>query len=291
MMDRVNPHLVEGLAWTSLAVNGALAAVKLTTGLWAGSRALMADGVNNLLDLVAGCAVLAAIRIARRPADAEHRYGHRRAETVAALFVAGLMLVAAVEVAMGAVRALWQPAGLAAPAPLALWVAAGAAAVKGGLALLKERVGRQSVSDALTAAAADDLADVLATLAVIFGIAGARLGAPWLDPVAGLAVAALILRGAWRVARDGAHLLMDGFDLSELEGIRRRVTPVPGVRRVRDVRARRSGPAVHVDVVITVDRELSVVDGHAIAQRVEDDLARHLGHAEVMVHVEPDRPR
>lgn len=273
-------------ALLGLAAYLLLAGLKLGVGVWGRSRALVADAVNNLSDVAASVAVLVGIWVARQPADRVHRYGHGRAETVAALVVATLMAVAGLEVALGSVRAALASPGEP-PAPAAVWVAGGSAAVALTLGQYLHYLGRRTGSHALRAQAHDLLADAAASAAALAGAAGARLGYRWLDPVAGLAVAAFILRTAFRLGAEGACLLMDGFDADRLDRIARRVAAVDGVRAVYEVRARQLGPAVRVDVTIGVDPHLTVAEGHAVAERVEEALAADLGVEGAMVHVEP----
>ncbi|MCG0239591.1 MAG: cation diffusion facilitator family transporter [Firmicutes bacterium] len=276
-------------AAVGLAAYIGLAGLKLGVGFWSGSRALVADGINNLTDIAGTLAVLLAMRVAGRPADADHQYGHQRAETLATVIVSGIMATVAVEIGLGAVRALLDPAR-AAPRPEAAWAAAFGALVMVAVWQYNLRLGRRLGSPALLAAAADHLSDALSSLVALAGVAGAELGLPWLDPVAGLVVAGFILRTAWEIGREGAHQLLDGFDAAQLEAIRARVAEVEGVAAVYDVRARYMGPAVLVDVTIGVDRNLTVAEGHGVAERVESHLRGWCAIDRVMVHVEPAPP-
>lgn len=279
-------------ALTGLAAYSLLAAVKLVVGFWAGSRAMVADGINNVTDVVASVAVLVGLRVAVRPADAEHRYGHWKAETLAALLVSAVMGAVGLEVAVGAAGALLDPApltGAGGAGLVAAVVAAGAAALMLILSLYNRALGRRLRCEPLAALAYDQLADALASTAALVGVVGARFGLAWLDPLAGLVVAGFILRTAYRVGREGAHALMDGFDTSRLRQIRERVSEVAGVQAVHDVRARQAGPAVLVDVTIGVDHNLTVAQGHDVAEQVERKLDGFLDIAGVMVHVEPAR--
>lgn len=276
-------------ALTGLAAYAVLAAVKLAVGSWVGSRAMLADGINNVTDIAASLAVLIGLRVAARPADAEHRYGHGKAETLATLVVGALMAAVGFDVAVGAARALVDPvpvdtgrAGL-----IAAGVAAGAAVLMGALSVHNRSVGRRLRCEPLVALSYDQMADALSSTAALAGILGARAGFMWLDPLGGLVVAGFILRTAWRVIRDGALGLMDGFDATRLQKIREQVAQVRGVRAVYDVKARQAGPDVMVDVTIGVDRDLTVAQGHDVAERVEHHLGGFMDIAEVMVHVEP----
>lgn len=276
-------------AWLSIAAYVVLSVVKVTVGWRAGSRGMLADGLNNLTDVLASVAVLWGIRVAAAPADAEHRYGHGRAETVAQIIVGTVMALVGLNVGMGALGAvLVGEAG--APDPYAAWVGLAAAGVMGAVYAYNRRLAGRTGSAALLAAARDNRSDALVSLGTVVGVAGARYGLPWADPVAGVAVALLVVRTAWRLIAEAAHQLLDGFDTERLADIRRRVAAVPGVRAVRDVRARQLGNAAAVDVTIAVDPHLTVEESHAVADRVEQALRQDADIQHVHVHVEPHDP-
>jgi cation diffusion facilitator family transporter len=278
----------ESGAWLGLAANLLLAVLKLGVGWWTGSRALLADGANNATDMAGSAAVLIGLRVARRPADGDHRYGHQKAEAMAVMAVGVLMAVVGVEVALGALRAVRSPVPLEGG-----WLAAAVAGlsilVKELLFRYKLSLARKTGSPALAAGAWDHRSDVWATAAALAGIVGARLGYPVADPVAGLIVACFILWAALKVCRDGVHHLMDRFDEGQLERLRRVVSAVTGVAGVHQIRARHMGASVLVDVTIGVSRLLSVVQGHQVADRVEQRLLAEAEVGGVMVHVEPER--
>lgn len=275
-------------AWLSIATYCLLAAVKLVVGWLSGSQAIAADGVNNATDVLGSVAVLLGLKIAQRPADNEHRYGHERAEGVASLVVATIMGLASLEVGRGAVLSLVSP-GRAAPEAWSLWVALGSAAVLLAIYAYNLRLARRCCSKALEAAAYDHLSDVFISLGAAAGIVGSQLGWYWADPLAGLAVAALIARTAWSIGSEAAHMLMDGFaDQKRIDALHEVVMGVAGVTGVQRLRARLLGSRVHVDVTVLVPCHYSIVEAHAVADRVEEALIRVDDVREVHVHVEPD---
>lgn len=273
-------------AWVGLVGNLLLAVAKLAVGWWTGSRALLADGANNATDLVGSVAVLIGIRVARRPAESDHRYGHQKAEAMAVMVVAVLMALVGLEVGLSALRALRTPVPIGGGL-LPVIVACGSILVKEALFRYKLALARRTGSPALAAGAWDHRSDVYATTAALAGIVGARLGFPAADPIAGLIVAGFILRTAHSVGYDGVNHLMDRFDEAKLERFQRLVAHVEGVHAVHEIKARHMGASVLVDVTIGVDRVLSVVQGHQVADRVEQQLLQQQEVAGVMVHVEP----
>lgn len=273
-------------AWLSIATYLLLTSVKLGVGWWANSQALLADGLNNLTDVISSVAVLFGLRIAVRPADADHRYGHQKAETVSAIVVASVMGLVGLDVAVAAVRTLFS-ADLAQPHPAAIWVSVGSGLVMFGVYLHNIGLARRTGSRALAAAAYDNRSDALTSLGAALGIFGAQLGWRWTDPVAGGLVALIIIRTAWHIGVEAAHRLTDGFDVLALEQIRQRVAGVEGVVHVRDVRARYLGNEVAVEVTIGVPPALSLLDAHRVSDQVERTLAGFMEIVHVHVHMEP----
>ena len=273
-------------AWLSIAAYVLLSTVKVLVGWRAGSRGMLADGLNNLTDVLASIAVLWGIRAAAAPADAEHRYGHGRAETVAQVIVGTVMALVGLNVGAGALQALFVPGGQP-PDPYAAWVGLAGAAIMGAVYVYNRRLARRTGSIALLAAARDHRSDALVSLGTVVGIWGSGRGWPWLDPVAGLVVALLVVRTAWRLMAEATHELLDGYDSERLVRLGRRVAAVPGVKAVRDVRGRRLGKVSAIDVTITVDPRLTVEESHAVADRVEQALRQDPDIQHVHVHVEP----
>lgn len=276
-----------------IAVNLVLAAVKAAAGLVAGSAALLADAFHSGADAAASVAILAGFRISRRPADTCHPYGHGKAESIAGKVVALLLILAGLNIGLWSLRrALGVPA--AAPGALALAAAALSIAAKEGMFRYQAAVARRIDSDALLASAWEQRSDSLSSVAALAGVAGARAGLPFLDPLAGAAVAAMVVHLGYRLFRKFADELMDKFDHPELiEAIAGAVNAVPGAGRVHSVRARHVGHAVLVDLKITVDPALSVAAGHAIAHRARQAVIDRVERvADVMVHVDPagERP-
>jgi len=273
-------------AWLSIAAYIALSALKLAVGWWAGSKALTADGVNNLTDVLGSVAVLFGLRWAIKPADDDHHYGHQKAETVAAMVVASIMGLVGLDVGISALRAVFRP-NLEVPHPLSIWVGLGSALVMVGVYTYNIRLSRETGSRALAAAAYDNRSDAITSLGAVAGIVGAQLGLRWLDPLAGVVVAGVIIQTAWHIGIEAAHALTDGFSNESLGQIRQRVANVKGVFRVHDLRARYLGNEVAVEVTIGVRPSLTLVEAHGVSEQVEDELRGFMAIEHVHVHMEP----
>lgn len=275
-------------AWLSIGTYLFLTATKLAVGHLSGSQAITADGLNNATDILGSVAVLYGLKIAQRPADEDHRYGHERAEGVASLIVATIMGLVSIDVGFSAVRSIFTP-GQETPALWGLWVALSASVVMLALYTYNLNLAKQTGSKALEAAAHDHRSDALTSMGAAAGILGAQFGLAWADPLAGLAVAVMVSRTAWAIGKEAAHMLMDGFaDADRLKALRNEVKRVEGVTKVRSIRCRHLGSSVAVDVTVAVPCHMNVMEAHAIADRVEATLTAQDDVQEVVVHVEPD---
>src|SRR3981081_3875716 len=200
-MKRVAPR-PELVALVSVFVGVALVLGKLVVGLLTGSLGILSEAVHSIFDLAASTFTLVAVRTARKPADREHPYGHGRAENLAAFTEGTLLMITAIGIAFEAIRRLTTGGPTVNPAAYAFALLIGTLLIESGRAVVLRRVGRFSSTTALLADATDRVADVLATIGVLAGLVGIRMGFTWADSAAALLVAGIIFRaagqGAWR---------------------------------------------------------------------------------------------
>jgi cation diffusion facilitator family transporter len=278
---------LSGVTALAAVANLMLVVLKGGAGLLGGSSVLVADAVHSLSDLATDVVALVSIRVAAKPPDEEHPYGHGRYETLGTAVLGVILLGAAAGIAWEASSRFGESV---VPAGITLWVAGLGIAVKEALFQITIRVGRRHQSPLVVANAWHQRSDALSSVAALAGIAGARMGFPILDPAAAVVVAALIvmmavslLAGAIREVTDTA---LQREMLRELgAGIRR----LPGVVNLHELRARRMGPRVLVDLHVQVDPSTTVSDGHQVAERVRQFVFReHTGVSEVLVHIDPE---
>lgn len=281
-------------AWISLVANVLLMVGKGVIGVQAGSRALFADAVHSAADLAGSVAVMIALRVARKPPDDDHPYGHGKAELVASAVVAILLIVAAIRVGSEGIRALWSTPKE--PEAIAGYAAAIAIVIKEVLARYNVRLGRRLNSRSLMASAMDHRSDVISSAAALLGIlvsvVGRRLNIHWMmygDALSSALVAILVLRVGIQVAMDAVHTLMDrAVSEDELCTYHSAVSSVGGVEHIDELRARDHGSYVIVDVKISVNADISVADGHSIAAQVKEYLTTTFPKVhDVLVHVNP----
>lgn len=293
MTNRKMDSIVAG--YVSLVSNSCLMIAKVMIGLLYGSQALFADGIHNGADVVASVASLGSMRVSNRPADREHPYGHGKAEVIAAGTVGIVLTISAIWILARAIESLSRPL----PGETE-WIPLLAAVVslawKQGLYLYTIRVGRKYSSKGLMATAYDHLSDVYASLATVVGIGlahfGRQAGVPGLayaDPIAGILVALLVCKLAYRMGRESIDTLMERAVPEEKMALyAREIMATPGVKHIDRLRARELGHYVLVDVRLSVPGEWTVQQGHDVCHSIKCAVMEADRHVEeVLVHLNP----
>ncbi len=271
------------------AANLFLSAIKFVGG-WLGlSTAMIADALHSLSDLVTDFVVLTSHKIGMMPADDDHPYGHGRAETIGATLVGSMIIVAAIGIGLEA----WEVIESGSE-HIPTWLAAAAAIVSilvnEGLFQYTVKVGEETNSPSVVANAWHHRSDALSSVAALAGISGALLGYPILDPVAGIVVALMILKFGFEIFVGGFRDLMDtGLSEKKIRRIQDVIDGIPEVVRYHDLRTRRVGGEIMMDVHIQVDHDLTVTEGHTIAERVRRNLIKEFDNLQdVLVHVDAE---
>ena len=288
-LDRHGPRRV---AILGLLVSVLLAAGKLTAGIVGHSFALVADAVESLVD-VAGSAVLwSAMRYGDKPPDDEHPFGHGKAEALAGLTVAALVLLAGVGIAVEAIRQIVTPH--TAPAGFTLVVLVAVIIIKEALARVADRAARRAGgSSAGTADAWHHRSDAITSAFAFVGITVALIGGPsWAraDDVAALAASGVILINGFRLARGPWDEILDR-DCPEVAADAARIAlTIPHVRAIERCEARRSGRGFRVVMHTEVDGAMTVEASHRITGQIKEAVRRERQDVDtVLVHIEPYR--
>jgi cation diffusion facilitator family transporter len=295
-LPRTNPALVRqathGMHATlwSVFTNTLLALIKTAAGVIGNSYALIADGIESTLDIFGTTVVWGGLKIAARPPDKDHPFGHGKAEPLAALVVSLALLGTALGLAIQSVREILTPHH--APAAFTLFVLIGVIATKGVLSRFIFKVGEDIQSTAVKGDAWHHRSDAITSAAAFVGISIALLagkGYESADDWAALLACGIIAWNGWRLLRAAIAEVMDTAPSPELESkIRAVARALPGVIDVEKLRARKSGLSYLVDIHVMVDGKISVTAGHGVAHRVKDRLlASELNISDVSVHIEP----
>lgn len=279
------------LVLRGIVLNIVLALVKIAGGILGNTYALIADGAESTLDVLSSTLVWAGFRVAGRPPDADHPYGHGKAESLAALAVAVFVISVAGWLAVKSVHEIITPH--LAPSWWTLLLLAGIVAVKYAMGRRLDTVGREEHSTGLGIEAQHHWSDAITSAAAFIGIAIALLGGPgWesADDWAALAACGVIAYNGVGMLQQALHDVMDTAVPDHFEAeVRSLALAVPGVRALHRMRVRKSGSSYLVDIQIRVDGELTVRAGHDIAHAVKDVLIASAPHriTDVTVHVEP----
>jgi cation diffusion facilitator family transporter len=277
------------IALVSVVAAAALIVLKLVAGLGSGSIGLVSEAAHSGTDLVAALLTLFAVGVAVRPADRAHPYGHGKAEHLAALAEAAILVAVSLVIAWQALRYL---SGADRPGVDATWYAfvviGIVIAVDASRALISARAARRYSSAAFQANALHFAGDLAGSTAVLFGLALAAAGYPKADSAAGLFVSGLVLVAAARLMRRNVDVLMDRAPADAAETARAAIAGIEPPVSLKRLRLRQSAGRHFMDVVIGVPAGAAVGQGHAAADAVEAAVQRALPESDIVVHVEPE---
>lgn len=277
------------------AVNLLLSLAKLAAGIFGRSAAMIADAVHSISDFATDCVVLVFVRLSAKPKDESHDYGHGKYETIASIIIALALGVVGVGICVGAaqeIAAVVRGEEVAQPKLIALVAAVVSIIVKELLYRYTIKVGKETDSPAVVANAWHHRSDALSSIGALLGIACAyTLGGKWViaDPITAIVVAAMILKVAIDLLRKGFDELVDGSLPSDVEEeIILIVTEDAAISHPHNLRTRRIGSNIAIEVHIRVDGDMSVRESHRLTENIERRLRERFGEGTmVAIHVEP----
>jgi cation diffusion facilitator family transporter len=264
-----------------------LIGLKIAAGIQAGSLGLLSEAAHSGTDLVAALLTFFAVGVAGRPADRSHPYGHGKAEHLAALAEAGILVAFALAIAAGAVLRLVDSGGEVDATWFALTVIGIVIAVDASRAFVSARAARRYSSSAFAASALHFTSDLAGSIAVLVGLLIATAGHVQGDAVAALFVSLLVLVAAARLIKTNVDVLMDRVPASAQAAAREAIEELGPPVQLRRLRMRSAAGRHFADVVVGVPPGAAVEQGHAVADAVEEAVDRVVPGADVVVHVEP----
>lgn len=274
--------------WISVLVNCFLTLGQVITGIFSGSQGLIADGIHSLSDLVADFVVLIANHKSKKDPDDDHHYGHHRYENGASLILGAILLIVGIGMLWSAANKIQHPEEIPQVHIIALWVALAALVFKELLFRYMLAVATRVKSSMLVANAWHARSDAASSLVVSLGIIGNLLGFKFLDPVAALIVGLIVTKMGYSFMSDSLHDLMDrAVDIETEEKIKTTLLATPGVDGIHDLKTRKMGDLVIVDVHLEIDGNLSVKEGHDIAVTARNAVLDNHHVLNVMTHVDP----
>ncbi|NLI68276.1 MAG: cation transporter [Bacilli bacterium] len=281
--------------WVGIIVNILLTAIKAIGGAISGSRALLADAAHSASDVASSVVILFAIKIANKPPDEEHPYGHGKAENIASMIVAILLIVIGVEISISSVKIFFGETPFA-PTALALYILIASILLKEILFYYKYYIGKKHNSPALIADAwhhrSDSLSSITALAGVGLAILGEKFNIDFLiygDAIGGIFVSIIVIKVGYDLIKSSANVVLEQvLPEQEAEKYVQTVEAIAGVKRVDELLARTHGSYVVIDLKISVDPDITVKEGHDIARMTKKTLVDKYEEVEhVLVHVNP----
>jgi len=282
-------HALGRLAVANIGVAGSVVAIKYAAYFLSGSAALFSDALESLVNIATACAAYYAIYVSAKPADADHPFGHHKAEFLAAMFEGAMIAVAAVLILIKAHIAFRDGVILESPG-LALTISMVATAINATWARHIMARARAAKSEALLADGQHLLSDVITSVGVIIGLTLATLtGQYWLDPLLAAIVALHILWIGYSITMRAMSRLLDQAASPEIESSIRAVIEENGhgALQAHDIRTRQAGRALFIEFHLVVPGNMTVEEAHSICDRLESAIERQIEGSEVVIHVEP----
>ena len=274
-----------------MAGNLILAAAKFVAGFAGNSGAMVSDAVHSSSDILGGLIVVAGVKMASRPSDKTHPYGHERIECIAALLLGGILFVVGLTIGWEALKSIFTGAYRLDEQPGVIALAAAVLSIvsKEAMFWYTWATARRFDSASLRAEVWHHRSDALSSVGALIGIAGARLGRPVMEPAASFVICLFILKAGIDIFRDTVDKLVDhASDDKTVAALRRCVMAQPGVMGIDLLNTREFGNRIYVDIEIRVDGSLTLREAHGIAENVHHSVEKEFAKVKhVMVHVNP----
>lgn len=281
-------EVVNDVGMKTLIANVILSVVKIIAGFVAQSSAMIADGFHTVSDVVSTVAVMVGVKFSEKEADEGHPYGHERIESVVTVLLSLMLSFTGVGIAVTGIKTIINQ-DFTTPGTLALVAAVLSILVKELMYRYTVIAAEKINSTALKADAWHHRSDAFSSIGTLFGIAGAMVGFKILDPLAGIVVSILIIKVGIEILMQGLNQLIDrAADNDTINTIKNTIINIKGVIGIDDIKTRLHGSKLYVDVEIAVDGEISVKEGHSIAENVHKKIENALPDVKhCMVHVNP----
>lgn len=261
---------------------------KLIFGYSFHSNSLIADGFNNLSDIVGNVALLFGLQLASQPADANHKFGHWKFEDLSSLITSFIMFIVGFQVLIQTLQAIFFGKETAID-PLGAIVGVISALIMLLVYAYNKRLSKRVKSSALVAASKDNLSDAITSIGTSIAIVAASLHLPIIDRIAAIVITFFILKTAYDIFMQSAFSLSDGFDNKHLKKYEAAILEIPKITAVKSQRGRTYGSNVYLDIVLEMNPDLSVYESHAITEQVEQLLSERFAVYDIDIHVEPSK--
>ncbi len=275
----------------SIIVNLILSVGKLAAGIFANSAAMISDAIHSASDVFSTFIVMAGVKISNKESDAEHQYGHERLECVAAIILAIVLALTGIGIGYSGIEKILHanPEDLKIPGSLALIAALISIIVKEGMFWYTKKAADKINSGALMADAWHHRSDALSSVGSFIGILGARMGYPLLDPLASVLICIMIVYASYEIFKDAVDKMVDSScDQPTIDTMTNLITTQKGVDHIDVLQTRKFGSRIYVDVEVSVDDNLTLLEAHTIAENIHKSIETHFSEVKhCMVHVNP----
>lgn len=275
----------------SIIVNIILSVIKLASGIFANSSALISDAVHSLSDVFSTVVVIIGVKMSSKADDEDHQYGHERLECIAAIILASVLMVTGFGIGFSGIKVFTSDelSSLKPPGAVALFAAGLSIVVKESMYWYTRSAAKKINSDALMADAWHHRSDALSSVGSIIGIGGAMLGFAVLDPLASIVICLFIIKAAFDIYKDAVSKLTDkAADLQTTAKIREIILSNESVLGIDVLKTRLFGAKMYVDVEISVNGNMTLFSAHETAQTVHDEIEKNFPTVKhCMVHVNP----
>lgn len=282
--DEANKVTIKSIVWNLI-----LTFIKIVSGILGKSNAMIADGLHSASDIISSIGILVGNKIANVPNDEGHNYGHEKAETLVSFLLSILLIVVSLKIGFDAFKSLFNVNEVQIPTLLPLIVSVISIAIKEYQFRITIKVARKINSPSLKADAWHHRSDALSSVAAFIGIGGAMIGFKILDPIASIIVALFVAKVGFDILKDSTNELMDySIDSEQEKQIINIVEGTEGVINLGEIRTRKHGATAYVDLIICVNKDLTVYEGHEIATKLEKRIIKDMQFVKgITVHVEP----
>jgi cation diffusion facilitator family transporter len=285
--SRINDlKLAERGAIISILAYIILSILKITVANVVNSESLRADGFNNITDIMANIAVLAGIKIARRPADNDHTYGHWKVESVASLITSFIMFAVGFSVLGQTINDIIANKKTAVD-PIGALVGVVSAMVMYFIYKYNSTLAKKVKSPALMSAAKDNLSDAVTSISTSIAIMAASFNLTVIDRLMALVISIFIFKTAYDIFKESTFSLSDGFDEEKIKDYEKSIKEIPHIDDVKSIRGRTYGSNIFLDVVVDMSPDMSVYESHTNTEIIEQKLKNDFDVFDVDVHVEP----
>ncbi len=291
MEQNQNETLAVRVSTVSIAVNLILSLLKLVTGIFGKSNAMISDAIHSASDVFSTVVVIVGVKMAQKKADEEHPYGHERMECAAAMILAMLLAVVGFGIGASGIQKILSgnSDAFVIPTLLPLIAAVVSIAVKEWMFWYTKSAAKKIDSAALMADAWHHRSDSLSSIGSFLGILFSRMGYPVMDAVASVIICLCIFKAAYDIFKDGLDKMVDHCcDAETVQKIRDTALSIEGVRGIDDLKTRLFGDKIYVDLEILVEKDLKLIDAHTIAEQVHAVIEHDFPKCKhCMVHVNP----